>query len=99
MKLVDPDHDPTVMPSADDPSETLEESIERLRAAIGQLCAQRDQIRRTLSAFYMAPISASSLQPVLLLAEQLDPSLKTSLAENMAQRFRDSILTVNDAPF
>jgi len=91
MRLVDPDHDPTVMPSADDPSLSLEESVELLCENIDQLCAQREQIRRTLSAFYMAPISAATLQPLLDLCEQLDPTLRS---QRLAQRIEDTVLSL-----
>jgi len=77
------------MPSADGPSETLEESVERLSAAIDRLCAQREQIRRTLSAFYLAPISAATLQPLLDLCEQLDPTLRS---QRLALRIEDTVL-------
>jgi len=87
----DPDHDPEQMPSADDPSLSLEESLERLAANIDQLCAQRDQIRRTLSAFYLAPISAATLQPVLDLCEQLDPTLRH---QRLALRIEDTVLSL-----
>lgn len=92
----DPDHDQTVMPSADDPSLSLEESFDRLTVAVDRITAQMAHIRETLSRFYLAPISASSLQPVLTLAEQLDPSLK---AQRQFDALADEILTPADAPF
>jgi len=72
----DPDHDPTVMPSADDPSETLEESVERLAETIDRHVARMDHIRTVLSTAYLAELSSSSLAPVWALAEELNPSLK-----------------------
>jgi hypothetical protein len=107
MKL-DPDHDPTVMPSADDPSDTLDESIERLKANIDRALAQLDHIRKVLGEFYLAPISASSLQPVLALAEQLNPTLvhRRLVAlriEEEVLRFApsadDEIITPDSSPF
>ena len=34
-----------------------------------------DRVRDTLAAFYRAPLSMSSVQPILTLAEELNPSL------------------------
>jgi hypothetical protein len=72
----DPDHDPTVMPSADDPSETLEESIDRLAENVDRHVARMDHIRTVLSTAYLAEHSMSSLAPVWALAEELNPALK-----------------------
>ena len=86
-----PNHD---MPSADDPeppdadSETLEQSLARLEETIDRHMAERAKIRAVLARFYRSPISASSLQPVLQLAEELDPSLKDT-----------DILTPDSSPF
>jgi hypothetical protein len=76
----DPDHDSTVMPSADDPSDTLEESIERLTETVDRHVARMDRIRMVLSRFYRATLSASSVQPVLDLAVELNPNLRQSPA-------------------
>lgn len=92
----DPDHDPTVMPSADDPSMSLEESFDRLTVAVERITAQMDHIREVLGTFYLAPVSASSLQPVLDLAEQLDPSLKS---QRQFDALANDILTPDASPF
>jgi len=76
-------------PNADD--ESLKESLEQLSATIDWLCAEHDHIRDILRAFYMAPISASSLQPVLDLCEQLDPTLRS---QRLAQRIEDTVLSL-----
>ncbi len=74
------------MPSADDPSETLEQSVERLCAAIDYHVQRMDHIREVLATFYKAPVSASSLQPILDLAVELDPSLKATPAPSTIVR-------------
>ena len=92
-------------PNADD--ESLKESVERLSAAIDRACAELDHIREVLRAFYMAPISASSLQPVLDLCEQLDPTLRQQRLAlrieetvlSLVPKDEDDILTPERAPF
>lgn len=41
-----------------------------------ELLAERAEIAETLTAFYLAPLSLSSVQPLLDLAVRLNPSLK-----------------------
>jgi hypothetical protein len=62
---------------------TLEESVERLSRAIDEKVAERQHIIEVLSAFYRAPLSASSVQPVLTLAEQLNPALNAQRDDNL----------------
>lgn len=50
--------------------------IDLAMADINQILAERVFIVATLSAFYRAEISMSSLQPILDLAVQLNPDLK-----------------------
>jgi hypothetical protein len=91
-----------------DPSDTLEESIERLTETVDRHVARMDHIRKVLGDFYLAPISASSLQPVLALAEQLNPTLvhRRLVAlriEEEVLRFApsadDDIITPDSSPF
>jgi hypothetical protein len=67
--------DPHDLPSADDPSESLEETVEKLMAAVDRHVIRMDRIREVLSDFYKAQLSASSVQAVLDLAVELDPTL------------------------
>lgn len=46
----------------------------RLSAATARLTL--DRVRVVLATFYRAPLSMSSVQPILTLAEELNPSLK-----------------------
>ncbi len=74
------------MPNADDPSETLEQTLERLCDLVDRHVQRMDHIRDVLSTFYKAPVSASSLQPVLDLAVELTPSLKATPAPSTIVR-------------
>jgi hypothetical protein len=57
----------------------LDASIARLDTSIQRLLAERRAVAATLRAFYLAPLSAASLQPVLDLAERLNPGLPREL--------------------
>jgi hypothetical protein len=63
------------LPSADDPSESLEQSMDRLAVSVDRAVAHLQHVREVLSTFYKAQLSASSVQAVLDLAVELDPSL------------------------
>ncbi len=67
---------PDDMPSADDPSESLEQTLERLCDLVDHHVQRMDHIREVLSTFYRADLSISSVQAVLDLAVKLTPSLK-----------------------
>ena len=45
--------------------------LERFKARL-----ERDRIAAILATFYRAPLSMSSVQPLLTLAEELNPGLK-----------------------
>ena len=49
--------------------------LSRAADAIDALRAEREHIAQTLATFYRAPLSMSSVQPVLTLAEELCPAL------------------------
>ena len=84
------------LPSADDPSETVEESIERLTRAIDANVAKVTRIRYTLRTFYLAPVSAHSIQPILNLALELNPGLQF---EADVRHAVDDIITPESSPF
>ena len=60
------------MPSADDPRESLEQTLERLCDTVDRHVQRMDHIRDVLSTFYRAPVSASELQAIL---DQIAPFL------------------------
>ena len=84
------------MPSADDPSETLEDSMARLTSAIDAHVIRLMRIRDILRVFYLAPRSVSSVAPILALCEELNPGLRVEL-EMLRQD--DEILTPSTSPF
>lgn len=53
----------------------LVNAVTLLSCDVDRLIAQRQHIIRVLSAFYRAPLSISSAQPVLDLARDLNPNL------------------------
>jgi len=59
--------------------QTVSEGLDRLAVQIDELLRERDHIIETLTAFYHSDISMSSLQPVLDLCVELNPSLKDEL--------------------
>jgi hypothetical protein len=87
-------YDPHDLPSADDPSLSLEESFDRLTVAVERITAQMDHIRQVLGTFYLSDVSLSTLAPVLELCEQLDPTLRN---RRLAGRIEDAILS--EIPF
>jgi hypothetical protein len=69
------------MAAADD-SLTLEESFVRLNTSVDRMIADRvkdaqllNRIAMVLEAFFKAPVSIASLQPVLDLAVEMNPEL------------------------
>lgn len=60
------------------PQGTIEllQSLETISAKTDTLLTERKRIAQVLADFYRAELSASSLQPVLTLAEELNPSLR-----------------------
>lgn len=71
------------------PAEQAEQDARQMDRDYAAMAAERDahaeafrelqRVRRVLRAFVLAPISASSLQPVLSLAHDLCPSLRAEL--------------------
>lgn len=59
----------------DDAKETLEDSLAQLDSAIDRRNAEYDRIKQVLADFYRSPLSMSSVQPILDLAVELNPSL------------------------
>jgi hypothetical protein len=55
---------------------TIEDSLKQLDRTIDELLAERKRIASVLADFYRAPISMSSLQPILNLAVTMNPDLK-----------------------
>ena len=91
-----PDH---AMPSADDPSETLEQSIARLTRAIDAHVARLTRIRHVLRVFYLSPMSAHSLTPVLALAEELNPGIEHEDDVPARHAPVEPIINADTAPF
>lgn len=71
------------------PTEVAEHDARQMDRDYAAMAAERDahadafrelqRVRRVLRAFVLAPISASSLQPVLDLAHDLNPSLRAEM--------------------
>jgi hypothetical protein len=59
-----------------------------------ELSTQLQQIARVLRIFYLSPLSMSSVQPLLTLAEELNPGLK-----GLAAYLDRDIITPDKAPF
>ena len=55
----------------------LEQSVEHLSKTVDRHVGRIKQISNVLSTFYRAPLSASSVQAVLALAVELNPTLRT----------------------
>lgn len=63
----------------------------RLGFGIEEILEQRDKIARVLAEFYRAPLSMSSVQPILDLAVELNPEFQRSLP-GMAFQNKSSII-------
>ena len=57
-------------------TDALTDELQELAHRVGFLVAERQHIAQVLAAFYRAPVSLSSLQPILDLAGDMNPSLK-----------------------
>lgn len=55
---------------------TLDQDLLALEHDIDALIAERQHIAEVLAAFYAAPVTISSLQPILALCVELNPALK-----------------------
>ena len=55
---------------------TVSDGLDRLAVQIDELLRERAHIIETLTTFYRSDISMSSLQPLLDLCVELNPSLK-----------------------
>jgi hypothetical protein len=75
----------------DDTGETQRALIAEIDALIGE----RVLIAQTLADFYTAPLSMSSVQPVLDLAVQLNPSLGLSAALGKAPKRERSLWSLS----
>jgi hypothetical protein len=56
--------------------ESITAALEHLDHSIEELLAERKRIAETLRTFYLAPISMSSVQPILALAVEMNQGLK-----------------------
>lgn len=53
-----------------------QQTLADLRKTVARLSMEVHGISRTLATFYRAPLSMSSVQPILTLAEELNPGLR-----------------------
>ena len=56
-------------------ADEFRQQLERVATLVEQLVAERTHIREVLTTFYRSDITMSSLQPVLDLARNLNPTL------------------------
>ena len=75
-ELMRPTPDPDVVETALDASlARLSDSIDTMLVDFAALRRQQQRIAAVLATFYRAPVSLSSLQPVLELAVELNPGI------------------------
>lgn len=65
----------TALQSARAAAADTRDAVREVEAEVDALLGERVLIAETLAAFYRAPLSMSSVQPILDLAVRLNPSL------------------------